>query len=513
MERARTRGQAVALGAAATMIRGAVPQAILLVGPDGVGKTTLALDIAAGLLCTAALDERPCRACRACRLVEHGSHPDLHRLGPAGPGRQVVIGGPEAKFRGVKDLIVELQLMPVEGGARVAIIESADRMNEDAQSALLKTLEEPPAGVTILLCADQEARLLPTVRSRCFRLRLGLVGARDIEAILADHGLADPPTAARLGRLAGGRPGLALAYARAPAAVLIRAELTRVLLDLTDARPSARLAAARAAIPRAIALAAALGAGDPAAAAPRPTRRRGRRCAPRRSAACHQRGRAAGAGASDDDAEPADDDAAPARIPAVERRRGVEILLGLWADVARDLVLVGTGGSRSVHDTVLLEELGGDLVRDRAGVGRRIPGAGGALGRAARRQRVTGAGPRFAGAGLAVARRGRLTAGDGRRPVRRAARCDRQGPGPGRRLPLLRPARGDRPRARGLGREHDGRVGPLRRRRPARQARSPARPASDGPPAAIVERVSEMWMPATGTLGPFGVRSRDHRGD
>ena len=180
----------------------------------------------------------------------------------------MVIGGPEAKFRGVKDLVVDLQLMPVEGGARVAIIESADRMNEDAQSALLKTLEEPPAGVTILLCADQEARLLPTVRSRCFRLRLGLVGARDIEAILADHGLADPPTAARLGRLAGGRPGLALAYARAPAAVLIRAELTRVLLDLTDARPSARLAAARAAIPRAIALAAALGAGDPAAAPP-----------------------------------------------------------------------------------------------------------------------------------------------------------------------------------------------------------------------------------------------------
>ena len=73
--------------------------------------------------------------------------------------------------------------MPVEGGARVAIIEGADRMNEDAQSALLKTLEEPPAGVTIALCADQEARLLPTVRSRCFRVRLGLVGARDIERI------------------------------------------------------------------------------------------------------------------------------------------------------------------------------------------------------------------------------------------------------------------------------------------------------------------------------------------
>jgi hypothetical protein len=271
----------------------------------------------------------------------------------------VVIGGPEAKFRGVKDLVVELQLMPVEGGARVAIIESADRMNEDAQSALLKTLEEPPAAVTILLCADQEARLLPTVRSRCFRLRLGLVGARDIEAILADHGLADPPTAARLGRLAGGRPGLALAYARAPAAVLIRAELTRVLLDLTDARPSARLAAARAAIPRAIALAVALGPGDPAAAAPRPTRRRGPAAAQANPPPAATVAPAASAASSPDDADPpADDDAAPARIPAVERRRGVEILLGLWADVARDLVLVGTGGSRSVHDTVLLDELG-----------------------------------------------------------------------------------------------------------------------------------------------------------
>ena len=90
---------------------------------------------------------------------------------------------------------------------------------------------------------------MPTVRSRCARIRLGLVGARDIEAIVADHDLADPPLAARLGRLAGGRPGIALAYARAPDAVLIRAELSRVLLDLTDARPSARLAAVRAADP------------------------------------------------------------------------------------------------------------------------------------------------------------------------------------------------------------------------------------------------------------------------
>ena len=255
----------------------------------------------------------------------------------------------------MKDLIGELSLMPVEGGARVAIIEGADRMNVDAQSALLKTLEEPPAGVTIALCADHEARLLPTVRSRCFRVRLGLVGARDIERIVADHDLADPPTAARLGRLAAGRPGLALAYARAPEAVLIRAELTRVLLDLTAARPSARLAAARAAVPRAIALSTLLTADPAATGGPgRATRRRGAAPAP---------SPATSAGPADDagDGETADETdgavAAP-KTPATDRRRGVEMIVGLWADVARDVALIEAGGARSVRDTVMLEELG-----------------------------------------------------------------------------------------------------------------------------------------------------------
>ncbi len=365
MDGARTRGQAAALGVVARMIRGPVPHAVLLVGPDGVGKTTLAIDLAAGLLCTADPASRPCRACRACRLVDSGGHLDLHRLGPVGPSRQVVIGGPDAKFRGVRDLVSELSLMPVEGGARVAIIEGADRINEDAQSALLKTLEEPPAGITIVLCADQEGRLLPTVRSRCARVRLGLVGPRDIEAILADHDVADPPTASRLGRLAAGRPGLALAYARAPEAVLIRAELTRIALDLTEARPSARLAAARSAIARAIALSSALAAGDPAhATAARPVRRRGAAAAESVPASVTA-SVAASMPASVDlpeedpsDARSDEVDGAARKGPAApERRHAVEILMGLWGDVARDLALVGSGGARSVRDTVLLEEL------------------------------------------------------------------------------------------------------------------------------------------------------------
>jgi hypothetical protein len=129
--------------------------------------------------------------------------------------------------------------------------------------------------------------------------------------------------------------------------VLLRAELSRVLLDLTDARPSVRLAAVRAAIPRAISLSRAL-SPDEAVTATGRTRHKGAAAALSRSAV------------EDDPDEPTGDDPAEAKarpIPATERRRAAEVLLDSWMDTARDLALVGSGGGRSVRDPVLLDEL------------------------------------------------------------------------------------------------------------------------------------------------------------
>src|SRR5260221_3037733 len=185
----RTRGQPGAVAATRAMLRSGIPHAVLFVGPPGVGKTPLALDVAAALLCLATDPEaRPDGTCRACHQVAHGNHPDLHRLEPAGAGSVIPIGG--RGERGVRDLIADLALMPVEGGARVAVVAAADRMTEDGQSALLKTLEEPPAGAVLLLCATHEERLLPTIRSRCVRVPLRPLSIAGLAAIVA---WANPP--------------------------------------------------------------------------------------------------------------------------------------------------------------------------------------------------------------------------------------------------------------------------------------------------------------------------------
>ncbi len=359
-----TRGQPGATRAGLDLVGGAGAQSVLLVGPNGVGKTTLALDLAAVLLCTASPEQRPCRACRGCRMVVSGNHPDLHRLAPDGPGGQIRIGSrSDAEPGTVRRLIADLALLPVEGGARVAVLEHADRLNDDAQSAFLKTLEEPPAGATLILCADEEERLLPTVRSRCARIRLGPLGVRDIEALLGALAGTDPPTAARLARLAGGRPGVALAYARAPRAAGLRAEMARTLLDLLGARRAARVAAMRALLARAAETAAELAPADRPATPSGAGRRRRRagvsEAAMRPTETPSIADGPAAPGDTPDEGADAGAGGAARRIPPSERRRAALLLVDVWREVARDLALVQLGDLGRLRDPGLLEDLQG----------------------------------------------------------------------------------------------------------------------------------------------------------
>ena len=115
---------------------------------------------------------RPCRDCAACRKVAADNHADLHLVAPEGAGEQIRIGQ-------VQQLASELALTAMEGRFRVAVITAAQRLNLDAQNALLKTLEEPGPATCLVLCADDAAPLLPTVLSRSARLAPGAAAHRD----------------------------------------------------------------------------------------------------------------------------------------------------------------------------------------------------------------------------------------------------------------------------------------------------------------------------------------------
>jgi DNA polymerase III delta' subunit len=370
MNNAATRGQPRALAEVDSMILGRAPHAVLFVGPASVGKTTLALDLAAGLLCNDPDPRaRPCRACRGCRQVASGNHPDLHRLAPEGAGAQIRIGKASDPEPGtVRHLIGELALLPVEGGARVVLVEQAQRLNDDAQNAFLKMLEEPPAGVTIVLCADDEECLLPTVRSRCVRVRLGAVGGREIERWLAELGVADAPRAARLARLAEGRPGLALAYARSVDAERLRGEIARGILDMLGAGRQTRLASIRELMKSAGALDAALDQwhGDAAAASGRDDgasagfaatgagRGRKGKAAKAATAALAEPDEAAAAATATDEA-PAGE--ATPKVAASDRRSAAATLVSIWASVGRDLAVARAGGAARMREMELVDEL------------------------------------------------------------------------------------------------------------------------------------------------------------
>lgn len=184
----------------------------LLSGPEGVGKATLAWQIAKARLAPAArLDPDGLRTDQdnpAIRPVLALSHPNLlllRRTPDPKTGRlRTAITVDEARR-----LSRFFAMSTTEGGARVVIVDAADEMNPQAANAILKALEEPPPDTTFLLVSHAPGRLLPTIRSRCRELRLGPLSADDLAAALVEAGQDPGAEAMRLAELARGSVGAA----------------------------------------------------------------------------------------------------------------------------------------------------------------------------------------------------------------------------------------------------------------------------------------------------------------
>jgi len=183
--------------------RDEVPHALLISGPDNVGKMTLARLVAGALLCKGQADERPCSACLACRKLASGNHPDFMPVEPEEEGGALKID----QIRAVERF---LALTPNESLHKIALISTFERATIGAANALLKTLEEPPAYAHLILLAQDADVLLPTIVSRSQQIVLRPLATATVEQALREQWHVPAEQAAHLARISGGRMGWAI---------------------------------------------------------------------------------------------------------------------------------------------------------------------------------------------------------------------------------------------------------------------------------------------------------------
>ncbi|MEZ0604374.1 DNA polymerase III subunit delta' [Paraburkholderia sp. IW21] len=216
-------------------LRGHWPHALLLLGQAGIGKLRFAQHLAQGLLCEAQqVNGEPCGACVACNWFAQGNHPDYRIVVPealaaeaglangadekaekaekadADEGKKTRAPSKEIKIEQIRGLLDFVGVGSHRGGARVVVLCPAEGLNIAAANALLKTLEEPPAGVVFLMVSARIDRLLPTIISRCRQWPMTMPAPDVATKWLAAQGVAE---ASALLAEAGGAPLTALALA------------------------------------------------------------------------------------------------------------------------------------------------------------------------------------------------------------------------------------------------------------------------------------------------------------
>lgn len=203
---AAIRGQDKALSLLSRYLdAGSVPQGLLFSGEEGIGKETAARAFVAALFCRARTAAGACGDCAECRLLSAGGHPNLLRVSPENHF---------IKIDEVRALQEELALKAFSDRPRVAILVPAERMTLQAANALLKTLEEPPAGTHLLLVAHRLSALPPTIASRCQKVPFSPLTTADTVAVLREvPGIRDAHPDGKIRGAAacsGGSPGRAI---------------------------------------------------------------------------------------------------------------------------------------------------------------------------------------------------------------------------------------------------------------------------------------------------------------
>lgn len=180
--------------------QGRLAHAYLFTGPEGVGKRTTALALAQVVNCQGGTLDG-CDACQACRKIRAGLHPDVRVIEPEGTS---------LKIDQIRELQAEVALKPYEGKRKVFIIDSAERMTEQAGNALLKTLEEPAGETILILVTSNASAVLPTISSRCQEVRFPPIPPGPLAGYLQRERGLDPKQARLLASFSGGSIGQAL---------------------------------------------------------------------------------------------------------------------------------------------------------------------------------------------------------------------------------------------------------------------------------------------------------------
>jgi DNA polymerase-3 subunit delta' len=197
--------------------RNRVPNGLLFWGPGGVGKRMTAFEMAKAINCARG-DGDACDACLSCRKVASGNHPDVTLVAPVKKSRIIDVD----TINAVNDLAA---LRPFESKWRVFVLQEADRMGIAAQNHFLKTLEEPPGNSLFILVTEYPGLLLPTIRSRCQRVRFGVLRTATVTELLLRGRDLPRDTAESIAALAQGQMSRALD--------LVDSEKRETVLDIT----------------------------------------------------------------------------------------------------------------------------------------------------------------------------------------------------------------------------------------------------------------------------------------